>query len=235
MAVGTLRKHLKAAVDGGWLGVEVSRSKSHHNIYRCAVPLEVELSEKDEALSLALIAQVGEIDDGVSTMSDTPTRPNGGGVSTMSDTRTVNDPETTLRVSNSPEMACQSTPLRVSENPVRVSNGADGVSPRLTQKSSLKSLEVLKHPLREGAVASDSTSVGVKLKNLKDSETEQRATEESVRKAAEKAIEDKKKAAEERVNRIKMAAKVFADYTDSDLAKVARVTLAEVQQLRRQA
>jgi len=216
MAVNTLRKHLKSAIEGGWLGVEVSHSKSHHNIYRCAVPLDIELSEKDEMLATALVAQFGDIEDGVSAHSDT--RTNGDGVSTMSDTRTTSeDPSKTLRVSNDGSVACQNDPLRVSKEGVRVSNGADRVSPSVTLKS-LKLLEVLEHPHREGAVASDVTDrVGGNLIDKpKDPEAEL-------------------KAAKLRANRIKVALKVFADYSDSDMAKVARVSVAEVQRARKQA
>jgi hypothetical protein len=230
MAVNTLRKHLDAAVRGGWLGVEVSHSKSHHNIYRCAVPPDVPLTEKDELLSLALSSQFGDIGDGVSTKSDTPAHSSDVGVSTRSDTPEEPNalPEALpscmplepraegasegLRVSNGASVAYQKGPDRVSTDGLRVSNGADGVSPRLTLKSSLKSLEVLEHPFsEEGAVASDSTGGGVRVKTkAKDPEAERKATEKRIQGALAK----------------------WPDYGDADIAMLARVSLGEVQAAR---
>lgn len=69
-----------------------------------------------------------------------------------------------------------------------------------------------------------------------DPEAEKRALEAPQRKAAaaeEAAAEERKRKAEERVNRIKLAAKAFPDYTVSELAKVARVTDHEVHEIRR--
>src|ERR1700675_5062495 len=79
MAVGTLRKHLKAAVDDGWLGGDVCQGAGNswrRNTYRCAVPSDgsVFLTGKDEALSASLIMARGDISNDVSSMADTPAR-----------------------------------------------------------------------------------------------------------------------------------------------------------------
>ena len=77
MAINTLRKHLETAEAEGWLAIikDVYQpgQKPRVNTYRCAVPLTIELIDKDLALSDALIAEHGDIDnDGVSPMVDTP-------------------------------------------------------------------------------------------------------------------------------------------------------------------
>jgi hypothetical protein len=61
-----------------------------------------------------------------------------------------------------------------------------------------------------------------------DPEEEQRA----IKAAEQKAAERQRKDAEERINRIRAMTKAFPDYTNADIAKVARVTIAEVEQLR---
>jgi hypothetical protein len=86
-----------------------------------------------------------------------------------------------------------------------------------------------------------------KVKTAEEIEAEERAREESEKRAAEaakvKALADKAAAEEQqrqravaRANRIKVALKAFPDYGDEDIRKVAGgETLAEVEQLRRQA
>jgi hypothetical protein len=89
------------------------------------------------------------------------------------------------------------------------------VSPRLTLKSPLKSLEVLEHPfLEEGAVASDSTGVGV-IEKLRDLEAEKTAAKEKYR--------------AEGLQRAKKVLEACPDDSDEQIALVSHATVEEVR------
>jgi hypothetical protein len=111
MSVNTLRKLLETAVAGRWIVVDQRHGREKgwaQNRYRCVVPNEIELSEKDQMLADALVAKVGDIEigedsrtiasdtdqssDGVSTHADTPRQSNRDAVSTMNDTPNVSKP-----------------------------------------------------------------------------------------------------------------------------------------------
>lgn len=75
--VRTLRRHLIKAEQLGWLGIcegSVGGKGWRVQIYRCAVPAHIELSEVDEEISDAITAQEGEINT-APRVSHRPERP----------------------------------------------------------------------------------------------------------------------------------------------------------------
>ena len=60
----TVRRQLEQAQKLGWIGIETMNAGGHgwrKNVYRCAVPDDVEIDEKDEKVAGAIEAQEGEI------------------------------------------------------------------------------------------------------------------------------------------------------------------------------
>jgi hypothetical protein len=237
MAIGTLRKHIDTAVRLEWLGVEVWQQKGKNwrqNVYRCSVPAHVELNAKDQALADLLVAEYGEIGEGVSTMDDTAKAENAPAVSP----RVIQQHPETLResdaVSKGTDVLCQTTPLAVSKNLPAVSNGALAVSTRVTPKLLSQALEAHNPPHTQGAAARPR---GGDLKTGQraepDPETEKRAIEADKAAAAER----ERKRAEERRATIRRAIEGFPNDGDEAIAKILRgrrVSPDEVAEARRQ-
>ena len=212
MSTNTLTKHYKAALRDGWLAVEVKPPVGQawrRNSYRAALPLTIQLPEKDEILSDALISQYGDIENDESCVTQSET-PSASSCLTYADTPSgASDKSRHEGVSNG-DGSCLKIAPKLSQN------GSEGVSndPErcLTagETEVLKS-EVLKKVLKkvlntEGAVASDNTATGL---NAKPQEAT-KAKRERIRKALDG----------------------FPDWGDNEIAKIARVSLKEVQQVK---
>jgi hypothetical protein len=83
-SVRTVRRHIKAATEAGWLSVQVARGYGQgwrRHVYRACVPAGLELSEADEKLRDIIVADHGEIDDPhpADQIDDLDETPNGSG------------------------------------------------------------------------------------------------------------------------------------------------------------
>jgi hypothetical protein len=230
MAVNTLRKQIDLAVKLGWLSVQQRAGSGRawkKPIYRCAIPDGIELSDKDEMLTDALISVHGDIDEAVSPMADTPSRQR---VSPLSDTpspASQTPPRSPIAegVSNGGAKVCQPAPERVSKNREGVSNSPEGVSPRVIPKSYSEVLEVSKTEVlkTEGAARAQPDGVG------------NGGNGKSVRepKPAPPAMADLPKA-----DREQLAVEMMARVPDQPLSFVARehgLSLEDMQRLKQKA
>jgi hypothetical protein len=71
-SVRTIRRHMELAKDLGWVGIDFAGKSGQgwrSYLYRAAVPSHVQLTDKDERLSDALIADHGEIERGDTIVS----------------------------------------------------------------------------------------------------------------------------------------------------------------------
>lgn len=129
MAVNTLRKHQRRAIEDGWLyagskdGPRRTRAKT---VYRLTVPDHVTLSRKDEELRDCLIADHGDasnfpsvITESVSLRRDTETIPSADSVLNRSDTDAI---KTANAVESNSEHAAQES-SSVSTSPPLCING----------------------------------------------------------------------------------------------------------------
>jgi hypothetical protein len=136
MSVNTLTKHYKAALRDGWLGVERNPQGGQswkRNCYRAAVPVHIQLPEKDEQLSDALLSEFGDInDDGDGscvTQSDTPTPINGQTCVTQADTPSAQQHEAVSPIADTPSSVAAKNPGVLTEFGERcVKSAPEGVS-----------------------------------------------------------------------------------------------------------
>jgi hypothetical protein len=179
MSTNTLTKHYKAALRDGWLGVEQHGGGQawRRNSYRAAVPLNIELSDKDEKLSDALISQFGDI-EAVSPIRETPSEPQPAScvahaetplrhqppqaVSSMSETPSSG--KTSSNGANPGEGVSNGGPLAVSKVSQTALKGVSNGSERcLTQseaevlKSEVLKSEVLEHSSKRKVLRSRAT------------------------------------------------------------------------------
>jgi hypothetical protein len=170
MSRNTLTKHFKAAVRDGWLGVtseQTERGKAWRlHTYRCAVPDQIELPEKDQALAESLISRFGPIENDTEGGSTYVSQQNIEGGSP------IGEPPKPDGGSNQGVMVAQITPLGGSKN----DDGGSNYPPSwltLREPEVLKSLEVLNTHSEKAAVASDSSALSEHLKNvsLKEAKT----------------------------------------------------------------
>jgi hypothetical protein len=226
MAMATLRKHLRTAEADGWLGVDQqtgARQNWKLNTYRCAVPDTVELTEKDETLAAALVSQFGDIDERCVTHADTALRQsNGQGVSPIADTASSSPIE---GVSNGQGKVCQNTPEGVSNQPASCVRGVSAES-RKSLADNETAREVLEVPILE---VSEVTIKGTEGAALARNTTPKRVGLKKTK------PEPEPETPEHRANRIRIALKAWPEYSDEAIAKAARVSPAEVDQIRSQA
>jgi hypothetical protein len=226
MAVNTLRRHVHSAVKAGWLGVEVERGTKQswkRHLYRCAIPEHIELSEKDEILSLSVASEFGDIDEGVSIMADTPSAAIGAqAVSTLADTPSahVKPPALTETgklcqkigegVSNGQGKLCQKNAKVCQKDPEAVSTMADTEVLSEVLEVSNKGREEAATRKAAALPRSSARATGLNLKKA------QRAEPVPAR---------------ERIS--KLLAK-FPHDGNADIAKMARTTIEAVQEVRAQ-
>jgi hypothetical protein len=210
----TLLKQLELAVGLGWLGVEHwKKTKAwRQNVYRAAVPDNIQLSEKDLALAQALVADYGEIGAACNDLGVTP--------------RVVQQqPAVTPRVvqqgraysdgvPSGDEMLCQEPPLAVPKNGLAVPNqGGFGVPELAVSKFFSESSRSSELPHTQGAAARPGVC---------DLKTVQRAEpdpEQQRMAAKEKAA----KAAAARSNRIEEAVRKFSRLYEGDDDSLAKM------------
>ena len=118
MSVNTLRKHLQTAVERRWIVVDQRHGREKgwaQNRYRCVVPSEIELNEKDEMLADALVAKVGDIEIGEDSRTiASDTDQSSAGVSLHADTRSDSNRDAVSAMNDTPTDA-----------------STDGVSPKV--------------------------------------------------------------------------------------------------------
>jgi hypothetical protein len=216
MSVNTLRKHVATAERLGWLSTEALQRAGTKawkcQQYRAAVPEGTDLSEIDQKLSDALLAEHGEVERRVSAMDDTPydveeaetcvthadTPSEAERVSPMDDTPQPSNID--HGVSNQSLMVCQTEADGVSKSPFTCVTQGDTVVTNRSNKT-----EVTRHQ-RKG------------LANAKPWVDESRETETDA----------------QRSHRISKLIQALPNDTDHQIAKALSVTAEEVSAVRRQ-
>lgn len=230
MSTNTLSKHYKAALRDGWLGVERNPQGGQswkRNSYRAAVPANVKLPEKDEQLSDVLISEFGDIEnheeESCVTQSETPTAqtcitqdetPSTPSCLTYAETPCAEISAANAEgVSNGHAKVSHEPPEGVALYPPRCLKGVSPESrnplPALeTGPEVSEVLEVLEVSKRQGAAL----TLGPRVLNGNAKEPE---------------------VTSDRAERVRKAIGAFADWGDAEIAKVARVSIEEVQRARR--
>jgi hypothetical protein len=237
MSTNTLTKHYKAALREGWLGVERNPQGGQswkRNSYRAAVPAHIKLPEKDEQLSDVLLSEFGDIEDheeeSCVTQSETPTTqtcitqdetPSATSCLTYTETPFAETLAANAEgVSNGHMKVSHQTPEGVSLYPPRCLKGVSLESrnplPALETRPEVSEvLEVLEVSKREGTALTRSPRVGETLNGKpKELEASNGKDPERIRKVIKHFLAE--------------------GYSDQQIVIVAKVSIEEVQQMRRQ-
>ena len=242
MPINTLRKHMEAAVNEGWLDIDRGDKRKH--IYRCAVPIHVKLSDRDVELREKILNTFGEIANREPspiciTPGMTQIQPATGKLyqpkdDTDATAASVHDEKPSMNGAtngaatpiciNADPNLCQTVGQSVSEKTQSVSNSESSVSPKPpnpligleTQKEVLEVLRSSKEKFqREGAALPRSTSFVESLNGKhKEPEASNGREPERIRKVIKHYLAE--------------------GYTDQQIVIVAKVSIEEVQRMRRQ-
>jgi hypothetical protein len=247
MSTNTLTKHYKAALREGWLGVDANpeggRAWKRHS-YRAAVPADLELTEKDEKLSVALVEQCGEIDEtpleeGMPTdstcitLSETPrASPDAETCLTHDETASTS---TRLTQSETPSVVTVTSPLRhvvtqrVSNEPSRRLKNGGEVSQITPQGVSKVSHDIGSNSMNNNETPCEALEALEAIEALK---TEGRASTTCL--ARDPIPKSKEEDDEETRARIRkaLADPTLRTFCDDAVAKIAHASIDEVRALR---